>query len=277
MTTRERLRQLAAKPEPPKLYTLTSTDTGRIGPILLAVAAATLCASLGFAVAKTMTALPSRPELTDVGDPMPSPAAFPATRPTISGLPSAVSFSTAATTPDAPPPVSVDPLRWEDLTLMLRTGLRDDEIIACAGGKQLAFPIDSTRERILRGLGAGPRLLGYLHNQRVYAMPVMTEAAPITVSARSIPAVRTPSQPVYQPAPTATPDYAARDRQITDLQRRIDAIDEQIRQIRADPHWYGYIRNSTNTSQQQASDGLLARLDAERNELRRQKWQLEGR
>ena len=90
--------------------------------------------------------------------------------------------------------------------------------------------------------------------------------------------VAMPVTRVITAAAVPTPaDYAARDRQIAELKRRIEDIDETIRRVRADPHWYGMIKNSTATSRQQTSDAYLDQLDKQRNDLRRQKWALEGR
>ena len=65
------------------------------------------------------------------------------------------------------------------------------------------------------------------------------------------------------------------------LKKRIDALDEQIRRIRTDPkgtlgssHRY---QGNDNGINQPAVMNYLDQLDKERDELRRQKWQLEGR
>ncbi len=123
---------------------------------------------------------------------------------------------------------------------------------------------------------AASRLGSPVVNPSVRPPVALTYTAPsrVVVSAPALPVTRlpTPSAPVLTPM-----DYAARDRQIGDLQRRIDQIDETIRRVRADPHWYGIIKNSTATSRQQSSDAYLDQLDKQRNDLRRQKWALEGR
>lgn len=98
-------------------------------------------------------------------------------------------------------------------------------------------------------------------------------ARPVT-SAPAMPLTWTPP-PAFS-VPT-TVDYNARARQISELKSQIDKLDETVRRVRADPHWYGMVKGSTDTSRQQSSDGYLAELDRQRNELRRQKWALEGR
>lgn len=157
---------------------------------------------------------------------------------------------------------------------MLRTGLTDQEIIAEASRKQLVFAIDSERERMLRQLGAGTALVNYLRQQRLYAVPGILDADRVIVSAP-----RTPLPVAYQPAtqqttPLATPDFAARDHQVQNLKSQIDALDEQIRSIRTNPehnpYWLAYYN-------QQSRDAYLKQLDQQRDDLRRQKWQLEGR
>ncbi len=107
-------------------------------------------------------------------------------------------------------------------------------------------------------------------------------STPLPVAPAPRRVVAAPAMPMTQPAaaPVAMPtpvNYAARDRQIADLKQRIEEIDETIRRVRADPHWYGIIKNSTATSRQQSSDAYLDQLDKQRNDLRRQKWALEGR
>lgn len=76
-------------------------------------------------------------------------------------------------------------------------------------------------------------------------------------------------------------DRAARDRQVKNLQKQIDDLDEQIRYARAHPDSYsplgtyngrGYLRGSESPLKK-----YLDQLDQQRNDLRRQKWQLEGR
>lgn len=95
-----------------------------------------------------------------------------------------------------------------------------------------------------------------------------------TTAAPAMPLTWTPPPAFSEPTPV---DYNARARQISELASQIERLDETVRRVRADPHWYGIIKGSTNISRQQASDSYLAELDRQRNELRRQKWALEGR
>ena len=175
--------------------------------------------------------------------------------------------------------VAIDPLSWSELTLMLRTGLTDDEVIAAIAGKQLTVVMDSEAARALRARGAGNRLIGYLQGLTVYRLPL---SAPAQV-ASAPPQVYSPqvnNVPVATPYPVV--DYAARDRKVASLKKQIDALDEQIRVARSHPNdylWPGvYYRHSGDgTSRQQAADEYIKGLEDQRDDLRRQKWQLEGR
>ena len=170
------------------------------------------------------------------------------------------------------------PLSWNDLTLMLRTGLTDDEVIAASAGKQLTVVIGPNEARQLRELGAGNRLISYLSGRPVYNAPASVPTPAANASARQayLP------QMSYVPAATPYPvvDYAVRDRQIADLKRRIDALDEDIRVIRTNPrgykYWWYYQWNG-NRVDEASLNAYIDKLDKERNDLRRQKWQLEGR
>ena len=270
LTTRERLRRLAAS-EIPSLHA-RPTRAERVGWVGVTVAALAVCASLGFAVVAATPASPARGQSANSEDAAP----IPMTTAPASAAPT--TFAPAPPVIRMPPlPATINPLNlnWDDLTLMLRAGLRDDEVIAEIDNKPLVFSLDPTREQILRSLGAGSQLLAYLRGRRVYIVPAMTPARRVAASAPPAPLAMAAPATVYRPPPT--PDYAARDRQIADLKQRIEAIDEKMRQARANPQRYGFIRNSTDTSRQQSSDAYLAQLDQERNDLRRQKWQLEGR
>ncbi len=267
LVTRERLRRLAAAPELPKLYS-EPTRAERTGGICLVLAGVAVSLSIVYAVFATVTAPPMHHEWAGAEAAPLAAARQPAV------------FQPAPVAARASLPIASDPLRWEDLTLMLRTGWRDDEIIAEAANKQLVLSIDPAREETLRHLGAGTRLLGYLRTRRVYAAPVATEAERVIVTARPVAIAAAATQPVYQPAPVATPDYAARDRQVQSLKTQIDALDEQVRSIRANPkdnrYWWHYY-GRFNGIDQQKLDAYLNTLDQERNDLRRQKWQVEGR
>ena len=172
-------------------------------------------------------------------------------------------------------PATSAPLRREDLTLMLRTGFSDDEVIAAAAGKQSTVAMGPNEARQLRAMGAGNRLIGYLYKQVVYNAPL--SAAPDVSTAPLAPV----NAPAANRAPAAAPypviDYAARDRQITDLKRQIDALDEQMRIVRSTPrdrrYWWHYA-GSNGMVDQQRYDAYCQQIDNERNDLRRQKWQL---
>ena len=266
-TTRDRLRRLAIESEPPRLYA-QPTVIERTGWICLVVAGVAVCLSIVYAVVATVTAPPIRHETAQVAGP---------SLPRMTSLSPRPTFYPAPPVGQAPPiPTATHPLQWEDLTLMLRTGLQDDEIIAEADSKQLVFSIDPTHERALRSMGAGNRLIGYLHAQRVYAGPAATDTARVTVGAQPLMLAAV----AQQPAPAATPDYAARDRQIQGLKTQINALDEQVRCIRTNPkdhrYWWHYSGHFDGLDQQKL-DAYLNDLDKQRNDLRRQKWQLEGR
>ena len=166
------------------------------------------------------------------------------------------------------------PLNWDDVTLMVRTGFSDDEVIAAAAGKQSTIAMGPDEARQLRALGAGNRLVSFLCNQVVYDAPFSTPAR----------AENFPAAPVANFVPAATPypvvDYAARDRQIADLKGRIDALDEQMRVVRSTPrdgrYWWHY-GGTNGRVDQQRYDAYCQQIDNERNDLRRQKWRLEGR
>ncbi len=167
-------------------------------------------------------------------------------------------------------------LGWNELTLMLRTGLSDAEIIADASGKQLTVAIGAEQERLLRGLGAGERLVNFLRAQPVYSTPYRSVQPRVVVSGSSLPSTAPPQAFPVVTAPVI--DYAARDRQIAQLKRQIDDLDERMRVARNNPERIYYGRYSLRYSnEQEKRDAYMKRLDDERNDLRRQKWQLEGR
>ena len=157
--------------------------------------------------------------------------------------------------------VAEDPLRWNDLVLMLHTGYRDDEIIADAASRQLVDRIGPAQAEILRGLGAGDRLINYLQARQLYVAP------PRTIST-------TPALPVVQSAPVAPPvasgnlDPGTKDRMVASLTKQIDSLDDSIRRYRT---------MSRNPRDQQSADQYIKSLEDSRDSLRRQKWQLEGR
>ena len=176
--------------------------------------------------------------------------------------------------------VATAPLSWGDLTLMVRTGLTDDEVIAASAGKQLTTPIGPDEARQLRELGAGNRLIGYLQGQTVYAAPASTPVQRNNAQTRQ--AVVPPPSYVSAATPVPTVDYAARDRRVAALKKQIDTLDEEIRVARSRPNDYYrsgryYNTYGDGTSRQQAADGYIKGLEDRRDELRREKWQLEGR
>ena len=105
-------------------------------------------------------------------------------------------------------------------------------------------------------------------------VPVQTMPTRVVTTAPAMPMRQPAASPVVMPTPV---DYAARDREIAGLKRQIDQLDETVRRVRADPHYYGLIKGSTDTARQQSSDEYLAWLDKQRDTLRRRKWALEGR
>ncbi len=175
-------------------------------------------------------------------------------------------------------PMADQPVAWKDLTLMLRAGLGDADIIDALRGKQLVVAIGPTQAATLRELGAGDRLLNYLQACRLYSVPT---AVPNIVTPRPafLASVAVQTAPAL-PLPTPV-DYAARDRQIKNLQSQIDSIDAQIMQIRNRPgeRWQWGIYDGPNNRYDDGSamKKVLDRLDQQRNDLRREKWKLEGR
>lgn len=175
---------------------------------------------------------------------------------------------------------ATSPLGWDNLTLMLRTGLSDQDIIDVAASKQLTTSIGQAQEQVLRQLGAGDRLITYLRSQPVYRVDrSVPEPAPAT---RNRAVVTAPPAATLALSPPAVPviDHAARDRQIAALKTRIDQLDEDMRIARSRPQDYHSRRQFQwhgNRVDQTSYDAYLKRLDAQRDDLRRQKWQLEGR
>ena len=113
-----------------------------------------------------------------------------------------------------------------------------------------------------------------------YVAPRVTVTAPTLPRPAAL--VYTPS-PVVNVPPPAPVDYAARDRQIHDLQSRIDAIDAQILQFRNHPSSHPFLLSGTyngrghNDGEESSFKKYLDDLDKQRNDLRREKWRLEGR
>ena len=172
------------------------------------------------------------------------------------------------------------PLAWNELTLMLRTGLTDDEVIAASAGKQLTVSIGPDEARQLRELGAGSRLIGYLQGRAIYNAPASVPVQVVNARKTQVSAPQVSRVPAATPYPTV--DYAARDRQVASLKKQIDSLDDQIRVARSRPNDYIYpgvygTHCGDSTSRQQAADGYIKSLEEERDNLRHQKWQLEGR
>ena len=113
----------------------------------------------------------------------------------------------------------------------------------------------------------------------VYRAPVAVEG---TVGNASISSTRlaasAPAMPsTWTPPPAAMPtpvDYAARD-------RRMGVLDEDVRIVREHPtdsrYYWHYYSSSARGVDQARRDAYLKELDQQRNDLRREKWALEGR
>jgi hypothetical protein len=178
----------------------------------------------------------------------------------------------------SPLPVASKPLAIEEVAMMLRIGLRDEEIIADAAGKQLVSPVGASQAALLRQLGAGEKLLNFLQSRRLYAAP---SPAPIGASAplpqRANVAAAAPEAPVAQGG--MSPEEKVR--RIANLTAQVNDLDEQVRSIRVNPRgnaaWWRYSRSGGSGVDQAALDRYLKELDARRNNLRREKWRLEGR
>ena len=177
-------------------------------------------------------------------------------------------------------PVATHPFSLDDLALMLRTGLSGPEIIDAVADKQLVSEIGPAQIAKLREQGADDELLDYLQALPLYAAPATasrkTMTAPVVTQVAS-----SPNAVSVGTSAAGLPDHTVRDREIQVLKERIDALDEQIRRIRTDPkgtlgysHRYQGNDNGINLP---AVMGYVDQLDKERNELRRRKWQLEGR
>ena len=76
-------------------------------------------------------------------------------------------------------------------------------------------------------------------------------------------------------------DYQAKDQRIKELKEHIDALDEDVRRIRTNPEGQSILvalrERVTMESINKALDNYLKQLDQQRNDLRREKWRLEGR
>ncbi len=185
-----------------------------------------------------------------------------------------------------PAMVAGNPLTLNDVAVMLRTGFNDDEVIADAQPKQWVESLDGSQINYLRSLGAGDKLINFLRRRPTFIAPVRRPAPmPVLVNAVN-PSLPAPA--VYPRGPVAQEgviggnpmDYQAKDQRIKELKDHIDALDEEVRRIRTNPkdsrYWWHYA-GRFNGIDQQAFDNYLKQLDQQRNDLRREKWRLEGR
>ena len=162
------------------------------------------------------------------------------------------------------------PLALDEVTIMLSNGRRDDEIIAATVGRPMLDRIETPEITSLRAFGASERLIdslrvrpmaGNLQRPTVYVAPLATNSTNVVFTAPATPSsVRTPAA-THAPNP-APVDYAARDREIAALDKQIKALDESISDYRI--HHAG-------------AKAYIDQMDRTRNDLRRQKWAVEGR
>ena len=75
--------------------------------------------------------------------------------------------------------------------------------------------------------------------------------------------------------------YQEKDHRIQDLKTRMDALDDDIRLIQTNPqdsrYWWHYAGRGNGYVNLEKRDAYLKQLDQQRNDLRREKWRLEGR
>ncbi len=226
-------------------------------------------ATLLFHVTKDLPEIGSRPT--------PNPTAFRSqTPPPTARGPVAVEGTVRSILPPRPVPLTLG-----EVSAMLNAGRNDDEIIAAASSRPPLGRIGVAETTTLRAYGASPRLIEFLQTRfapdnspQSYQAPPATATFPAAQTPLPAQTTRMTTPALAQPTPI---DYAARDRKIADLRKRLDDLDEQVRRVRADPHWQGMVKGSTYTTNQQASDAYLKELDRQRDDLRRQKWALEGR
>ena len=190
---------------------------------------------------------------------------------------------------------NVPPLTLDEVTTMLSNGKGDDQIIAATTGRPLPHPLGASEITSLRAYGACERLInnlqrrpvsGYGQRPTVYVAPEVTACFTPPITAYVAPPTAVPALPVTRLPATAAPppppvDHATVDRQVQNLKSQIDALDEQVRRIRENPkdsqYWWHYSSSQYNGIDQAKLDAYLKELDRQRNDLRRQKWALEGR
>lgn len=104
-------------------------------------------------------------------------------------------------------------------------------------------------------------------------------AAPRSVAYQTIPSPAAANQIITSTIPAG--NYQDKERRIQELRTRIDALDEDVRCIRVNPksyrYWWSYYGNGNSNVDSVRRDAYLKQLDEQRNGLRREKWQLEGR
>lgn len=135
-------------------------------------------------------------------------------------------------------------ITMDELSMLLRTGYGDDEVIAATQSRQLAEPLNGAQANALRLLGASEKLI------------INLRARPIDYSTRRVVPTFTPipvvaAVPYVAPAPTrqntsavatgsVATNYQEKDRRIQDLKTRMEALDDDVRRIRTNPQDYRY-------------------------------------
>ena len=167
----------------------------------------------------------------------------------------------------------------DEVMAMLTNGKQDEQIIAAIIGRPMLGQIGAAETTGLRVYGAGEHLINYL---RARSPAESSSAATVATAARTFaPALPAPESVSRAAATPAATDYAARDRQIQSLKTQVDDLSEQVRRIRENPrdyrYYWRYASSQYNGVDQAKLDVYLKELDRQRDDLRRQKWALEGR
>ena len=227
-----------------------ATHQVRAGLLLLAgtLAGATLCAVVFLSLLFSPRGRPASPFQSE------PPRFHP---PALASLPAAVRRPVGAVTSTT----AARPWRLDEVKRMLNVGWNDAQVIAAIAGRPRVEALGPSDVTELRALGAGVELIDQLGGNR---LPV--GSAPVA-PARMVAAAPLPVVSIPPPAGTPIND-AARDRRIESLNQQINALDDQIRTFRNHPGDSRY---------QAATQTYLDQLDRQRNALRREKWQLEGR